>query len=424
MKKALKVIVLGILFGQMAFAGGIVTNTNQSAQWVRMPSRDASTDVDAIYYNPAGVIGLGQGLHFSLSNESIFQEYTISNDLAGLRSSEYIGDVSAPIYPNVYASYNKEKWALSFGSGPVGGGGSASYDNGLPQFDMLLMNTIGTNPQLAPLSSFATNYDADIAFDGSSVYYGMQLGFAYKINEMISASIGGRLVIAKNQYNGHIKDVKGGTNEIAIPIALNVDAAQNATGFAPIIGLNFTPNEKLNISMKWEGKTALEFTNETVEDGTGMYPDDAKSHRDIPMMFNIGAQYKITDNFRAQVSYHQFFDKDANWDGKEDLVDDNFHEITFGAEFDITEMFTISAGCQIGKTGVSEAYQDNTSFSLSSNTFGFGGAINISEQLSIDLGFATLIYDDMDDNTAAPLYTTNYDKNGIMLAIGVNYSIF
>nr|MDA3853550.1 aromatic hydrocarbon degradation protein [Bacteroidales bacterium] len=109
MKKTLKLIALGIVAGQMAFAGGIVTNTNQSAMWVRMLSRDASTDIDAVYYNPAGVIELGEGYHVSLSNQSIFQEYTLTDDYQFLNDDTYLGEVTAPIYPNFYASYNQEK---------------------------------------------------------------------------------------------------------------------------------------------------------------------------------------------------------------------------------------------------------------------------------------------------------------------------
>lgn len=290
------------------------------------------------------------------------------------------------------------------------------------------MSLLGSNPATAPIAGI---YDADIAFEGSSIFYGMQLGFAYQINDMLSASVGGRLVIAKNQYTGHIRDLSAGGALVPLPmLPINVDAAQSATGFNPIIGINITPNEKLNIGLKWEGKTALEFTNETVEDGTatvmppGMYPNDAKTNRDMPMMISAGAQYKATDALRLQVGFHTFMDKGADWDGREDLVDNNFYEFTLGTEYDINEMFTVSAGYMMGQTGISEAYQSNTSFSLSSSTIGLGAAINLSEQMSIDLGFSKMIYEDMDDNTAAPAYTTNYDKDGFMFAIGVNYSIF
>lgn len=93
-------------------------------------------------------------------------------------------------------------------------------------------------------------------------------------------------------------------------------------------------------------------------------------------------------------------------------------------------MFTLSAGYLMGRTGVSESYQDNLSFSLSSNTVSAGAQININEQLSIDLGIGKMMYVDMDENVPADVasgtvaHKTNYDKDGFMFAIGVSYSIF
>ena len=57
MKRVLFVVAV-LAVAHMVFAGGLVTNTNQSAQFVRSLSRNASTQVDAIYFNPAGVTQL------------------------------------------------------------------------------------------------------------------------------------------------------------------------------------------------------------------------------------------------------------------------------------------------------------------------------------------------------------------------------
>ena len=40
---------------QLAFAGGILTNTNQNIAYNRMMSREAAIGIDGAYYNPAGV---------------------------------------------------------------------------------------------------------------------------------------------------------------------------------------------------------------------------------------------------------------------------------------------------------------------------------------------------------------------------------
>src|SRR5450759_46643 len=82
MRKLLTFVAGTLITGSM-FAGGLVTNTNQSAAWVRLPSRNASIGIDAVYYNPAGLMKLENGFHISLSNQSIFQTRQITNDYAG-----------------------------------------------------------------------------------------------------------------------------------------------------------------------------------------------------------------------------------------------------------------------------------------------------------------------------------------------------
>ena len=74
----------GLMYPSVVQAGGIVTNSNQSASYVRMLARDASTSIDAVYYNPAGLTKLADGFHVSLSNQSIFQKKTIENTFNSL----------------------------------------------------------------------------------------------------------------------------------------------------------------------------------------------------------------------------------------------------------------------------------------------------------------------------------------------------
>src|SRR5665647_1056149 len=101
MRKILTFIAAILITGSL-FAGGLVTNTNQSAMFTRLQNRNASTGIDAVYYNPAGLIKLGDGFFFSLNNQSIGQTKTVGNNysyLTGTKPKDYVGDVSAPLYP-------------------------------------------------------------------------------------------------------------------------------------------------------------------------------------------------------------------------------------------------------------------------------------------------------------------------------------
>lgn len=115
---------------------GILTNGNQSAAYVRLLARHASLEVDAVYYNPAGLVKLSDGFHLSLNNQYISQDKTIINGFPLLNSSEYVGEVRVPVFLDVYGVYKKGRMAFSFGFGPNAGGGSADFKKGLPSFEI------------------------------------------------------------------------------------------------------------------------------------------------------------------------------------------------------------------------------------------------------------------------------------------------
>lgn len=186
-------LILG-LFSSSVYAGGILTNGNQSAQYIRMLSRNASVQVDGVYFNPAGLTQLENGFHFSLSNQSIFQNRTIENTYVLLNQESYDGGVTIPFFPNAYAIYKKDKLALSFGFGVNGGGGTVEYQNGLPSFEM---------PIATVLRSFgADSYTTDLYFKGYSAFMGYQFNASYQFCDVFSASVGVRMIDATNKYKG------------------------------------------------------------------------------------------------------------------------------------------------------------------------------------------------------------------------------
>ncbi len=66
--KRIKLAALAIAFmGNTAFAGGILTNTNQSVHFLRNPARDAAIGLDGVYSNPAGVAFMSDGLHLGFN---------------------------------------------------------------------------------------------------------------------------------------------------------------------------------------------------------------------------------------------------------------------------------------------------------------------------------------------------------------------
>ncbi len=203
MKRITLIMAAVLLVAVSSFAGGIVTNTNQSAAWVRTLVRDASVDVDAVFYNLAGLTHLEDGFYVQINSQTAIQSRTITNDNAGLNLNEFIGETFVPVLPTGFLVYKKGNLALSAGFTFIGGGGSAEFNDGLPGFESMVA---GVLPQTAAFGS--TAYDADIYFKGTSAYMGIQLGASYKINDMISVGLGGRYIIANNAYDGYIKNIQ------------------------------------------------------------------------------------------------------------------------------------------------------------------------------------------------------------------------
>ena len=203
-----------------AFAGGILTNTNQSVNFLRNPARDAAIGLDGVYSNPAGVAFLSDGLHLGFNWQYAKQTRTITstNPLFalgaknnGLTTKEFKGVANAPFIPSLQAAYNKNNWSFQFNFSVPGGGGKCEFDKGIGSFETVVgaiaNKLIATSNQLnGALGQFGasvpnvTGYDVDGYMKGQQFYFGFQLGAARKINEHLSVYAGLRLLYGTASY--------------------------------------------------------------------------------------------------------------------------------------------------------------------------------------------------------------------------------
>jgi len=391
---------------------GILTNGNQSAAYVRLLARHASLEVDAVYYNPAGLVKLSDGFHLSLNNQYISQDKTIINGFPLLNSSEYVGEVRVPVFPDVYGVYKKGRMAFSFGFGPNAGGGSADFKKGLPSFEI----PFSTLPSLiSSMGVPTTAYQLDMAFKGVSVFFGYQVNLSLAVSDVLSFGLGGRLIQARNDYEGHISDIMinpqhpllnptGGfmsaydfftaisqPTYAALVADKNVKVKQTGSGFTPILSLNYTPNEALVLSLRYEFNTKLELKNKTTEDDTGLFPDGYVFRNDIPALLAAGLRYSVSPAVRTYFSFTYFFDKSANWDGREELVNKNSYEMALGLEYDLSKVITASAGYQRTNYSLSDAYQTDLDHELSCDTVGGGFRFKLTDKLNLGRGGSLFI---------------------------------
>jgi len=433
------VCLLGILALLTASASaGILTNNNQSATFIRLLSRNASLDVDAVYYNPAGLVKLSDGFHLSLHNQIITQDKKIINGFPLLNEPNYLGEVRVPFFPNLYAVYKKGNLAISFGVGPNAGGGTADFKTGLPSFEI----PFSTLPVLLTNMGVPTTaYDINVAFKGESVFMGYQLNFSYALSPSLALGVGARLIQATNKYEGSITDVMinpggnwvsayaffmsiGQTGYAAMVADKAVNAKQTGTGFTPILSLCFTPGESLAFSLKYEFNTKLELTNKTTVDDTGLFPDGEKFRNDIPAILSAGLRYAFTPSFRSFLSFSYYFDKSANWEGVETLVNKNTYELGLGLEYDLSRLVTLSAGYLRTQFDLAPEYQDDINHELTSDSVGGGLKLNLTNKLSLELGALYVFYkkyEKQDSVYPFPAYPVTFNRTTLDVAVGINY---
>ena len=96
-----------------ATAGGILTNTNQSVDFLRNPARDAAIGLDGVYSNPAGVAFLPEGFHLGFNWQYAHQTRTIESNNpvfalgrknSGKTSKTFEGVADAPFIPSLQAA--------------------------------------------------------------------------------------------------------------------------------------------------------------------------------------------------------------------------------------------------------------------------------------------------------------------------------
>ena len=439
----MKKIVIMIAAAAMAVtaqAGGLLHNTNQHIDFVRMMARGASTDIDAVYTNPAGIAFMDHdGWSLSLNIQSAFQRRDVNATVmtpegmglfpGNTYNKKYDGTASAPVIPSAYAVYKTPKWAISGFIGVVGGGGKATFDYGLPLFDVGVMAGIyQATSSLAPvLGSPVTpsQYHLDSYMRGNQYIFGGQVGFSYKFNEHFSAFAGTRVNYFSGSYVGHVNatanaDLATKFQQISIaapsyasvlmPLAaenglahIAIDCSQTGWGVTPILGVNFKWRG-LTLAAKYEFKTNLKIENDTktleapagFEERLEPYAHGVNTPNDLPSVLYVAAGYEfIPKKLRGTLEYHFYDDRHADMaGGKNKELTHGTHEFLAGVEWDINKTFTVSAGVQRTDYGLSDKYQSNTSFSCDSYSIGLGGAVNVSKNVKINVGYFWTTYTD------------------------------
>ena len=453
-KKILTMTMLALGVFSTSYAGGLMTNTNYHIAFDRMMARGATFDIDAAYSNPAGLAWGHDGFQLSLNFQKPWQNRDIEVSVPGYLGSnfdqKYNGKASAPIVPALFAAYKKDDIALSAMIGIVGSGGFVKYEEGIPMFEVPL------RAMLAQSGLMPGNYNYDSEMKGKQYIYGGQLNLTYRVNENFSVAAGMRA----NYYDGYNRGyvnanmvVGMATSDPPQPITadlidLQLDCIQRGWGFAPIVSANYH-NGPLTVAARYEFRTKISTENDTrtlsgrirntdpttaavmpyIEgeyalqafgDKVAAYLDGATTRYDMPSLFVAAVGYEFTPKLRGTLEYHFFDDKHAKMAGdRQKELKNGTHEIVAGVEYDINDKFTVSCGGQRTDYGLSDGYQQNTSFACDSYSIGMGGAWNINEKLRLNAGYFISLYSDYKKQAAYGVET--YSRTNNVIGVGIDY---
>ena len=452
MKRIAFTLMLTALCGVM-HAGGLMTNTNYHIAFDRMFARGATFDIDAAYSNPAGLAWGYDGLQMSLNFQKPFQNrdiettFPLLQPMYGSQTHKFEGKASAPIVPALFASYKKDRWALSTMIGIVGSGGFVKYDEGVPMFNVML------GSMLAAKGVTPDQYKIDSEMKGKQYIYGGQLNFTYRLLDCLSAAVGLRANYYDGYYQGHVvADQHPLLGDLA---ALRLDVDQRGWGFTPLVSVDFHKGP-LTVAARYEFRTKVETENETnlLEAGLGAklqqtlmvtdpatlqaiatslgsktapYQDGVKTRYDMPALLTFAVGYELTPSLRAAAEYHFFDDTHAKMSGdRQKELSGGTNEFLLGVEYDINDRITVSCGGQRTDYGLSDTYQQNTSFACDSYSVGLGGAIKLTEKMRLNLSYFCTIYSDYKVESTSYLGTGTpgtdvYSRTNNVFGIGLDY---
>ena len=431
-----------------AHAGGLMTNTNYHIAFDRMMARGATFDIDAAYSNPAGTVWGHEGWQLSLNFQKPWQNRDIKLTTTALEKT-FEGKASAPIVPALFATYKKDRWAISSMIGIVGSGGFVKYADGVPQYNLMVTNALTKLNQLPGVNTPKGSYTLNSEMKGKQYIYGGQVNFSYKILDCLSAAVGFRANYYDGYYRGHV--IAGGHATYGDAATMLIDVDQKGWGFTPIVAADFHMGA-FTFAARYEFRTKVNPKNDTnilfadlgsalkakvaaipgygpaalKEMGTALtaakapFEDGVRTRYDMPALLAVAAGYEFTPKLRATLEYHFFDDKNAKMaNDRQKELKHGTHELLAGVEWDINEKFTVSCGGQRTDYGLSDGYEQNTSFACDSWSIGFGGAWNINQQIRLNAGYFCSLYSDY--KKATSYGTETYSRTNHVIGLGIDY---
>ena len=222
-----------------------------------------------------------------------------------------------------------------------------------------------------------------------------------------------------------------------MPIAIDVE--QEATSFGASFGAFITPTEKLSIAARYDMMVPLEFKNTVNKDDAGLFEDGGKANRDLPAVFALGVNYKLTDKFRVEVDYNYYFQTQADWEKSSPVTEEkaisamagDAYSYALGLEYDFTDKLLFSIG---GMYTVMD-FQDRDGYYTTLGAFetvpgdnfslNTGVRYKITEKIAVNAGVSNVMWEKDQEIQALMLQPMDVKvkTNNRMTAFGVGVNV-
>ncbi len=371
---------------------------------------------ELVFFNPAGLVYLDDVLNISAGVSGVFSNIAYQNKEYGAneRSDSPMG---TPLY--LYASYKATDW-LSVGIGVYTPFGSeVKYEEGWAGSH--LVNNI----------------------DLKAIY--IQPTISIKINDQLS--IGGGPIYATGSVNFNrslnrtLTDLDGNRSSVSVEAK-----GISSWGWVASTMFNFTDDFHL-------GATYRSKINLAADDGTAVFENvpnspltpfqDTSISAGLPMPaeMTVGMSYDFGEKLVLAFDYNRSY-----WDAYKSLDIDfanpnipdsknarnykNSSVYRFGAQYDVSSMFTLRAGYYFDESPVRPGYFAPETPRNDSNNFTAGLTVNIGSHLQVDASFLYSHFKEIDasydyyfENGVSVPFKGTYKTNAFVPGIGLTYKL-
>ncbi len=412
---------------------------HHSVEYVRTLNRNTSTDVDAAFYNPAGLVFMEEkeGMHMTLNLQTYYVKkihtmdyYAIDTGSGPVKTqitqswfrsnlpNEYTAELTAPCLPSFDMVWKGNRWSVYFDFSIMQAATNMTFPKGLAVMDW--GNLASKEIEYASGATHLKEYLRESLAVRNEMYLGFTLGGAFKIFNWFSTGIGVRGIYAQGNMKIQVDNIRYVTNDgsgdtLTYPAEnkWNVDVDTKGFGLGFIVSTHFKPSfiQGLDGSIRFEyyapmplKKVTNSFivpTNLEASGSLDIFKDGTPGKQmtytspggngitDIlvtyPMTLNFGLAYTILKKVKLEASAEISFRKDRDLSGRENDYGIGYR-VGGAVEWLVTPSIRISAGYLFNDFGIKPEKRNEADMLLNFHQFGAGAGFKINENLDLNIG--------------------------------------